>query len=168
MGAWIETNLLESPDAANLVAPRVGAWIETALANIGYIVGVAAPVGAWIEHQKSSRPCDYGARGKTQAGARKATLKTHTRVDLKQQFSNQAASRNSRAGAWIETIASNPASSGCVTQFAGAWIERQKRRLSALVTRRARGLKLGCLGLLSGVRPAGRVDKRVVGTVCIR
>ena len=51
VGAWIETAL--SPKIARnnfSVAPRVGAWIETrANVSIRRVLGVAPRVGAWIE-----------------------------------------------------------------------------------------------------------------------
>ena len=51
MGAWIETLIiyLENMNVA-IVAPRVGAWIETSLiARSGTVDQVAPRVGAWIE-----------------------------------------------------------------------------------------------------------------------
>ena len=51
MGAWIETYRSAYRDAVGLVAPYVGAWIETFETNeilIG-LLRVAPYVGAWIE-----------------------------------------------------------------------------------------------------------------------
>ena len=63
MGAWIETPLRGKEEAGRLVAPRVGAWIET---NVGAWIetiikitvtinnSVAPRVGAWIETRATS------------------------------------------------------------------------------------------------------------------
>ena len=50
VGAWIETGLANSIGGARQVAPRVGAWIETHRGGECYVLGCVAPrVGAWIE-----------------------------------------------------------------------------------------------------------------------
>ena len=50
VGAWIETNLGYGPRYYDYVAPRVGAWIETSLFVTNDKNGWVAPrVGAWIE-----------------------------------------------------------------------------------------------------------------------
>ena len=50
MGAWIETDMGDSPESAGLVAPLVGAWIETQVeAALLDSLKVAPLVGAWIE-----------------------------------------------------------------------------------------------------------------------
>ena len=51
VGAWIETLLRLRAAADSLVAPCVGAWIETeqALARVSTLKQVAPCVGAWIE-----------------------------------------------------------------------------------------------------------------------
>ena len=50
VGAWIETSPYHTNTDLDWVAPRVGAWIETSLL-VGdiRIDGVAPRVGAWIE-----------------------------------------------------------------------------------------------------------------------
>ena len=50
VGAWIETVCQSSPASSRKVAPRVGAWIETihTIAQLQRLV-VAPRVGAWIE-----------------------------------------------------------------------------------------------------------------------
>ena len=57
VGAWIETGN-DKPDnhPGNSVAPFVGAWIETFLYSIKYRATDVAPfVGAWIETEKGGR-----------------------------------------------------------------------------------------------------------------
>ena len=50
VGAWIETLILKSPTVAASVAPYVGAWIETTDGlNSDFSKLVAPYVGAWIE-----------------------------------------------------------------------------------------------------------------------
>ena len=50
VGAWIETKYYSGNNASYLVAPRVGAWIETIIsALLSSVVEVAPRVGAWIE-----------------------------------------------------------------------------------------------------------------------
>ena len=51
MGAWIEIAEMLNLDAALLVAPLVGAWIEISWQYFAVIrsAGVAPLVGAWIE-----------------------------------------------------------------------------------------------------------------------
>ena len=50
VGAWIETDILSLGATAGKVAPRVGAWIETdQLAVSMSRLKVAPRVGAWIE-----------------------------------------------------------------------------------------------------------------------
>ena len=50
VGAWIETGMEHRSEQQSLVAPRVGAWIETlSKMNIGRNLSVAPRVGAWIE-----------------------------------------------------------------------------------------------------------------------
>ena len=50
VGAWIETFLNYNAKIRSLVAPRVGAWIETFLNYNAKIRSLVAPrVGAWIE-----------------------------------------------------------------------------------------------------------------------
>ena len=65
MGAWIETDNPEGKDYIGLVAPYVGAWIETQ--DIVIIMAcqfVVAPyVGAWIETG------NVGAGGAVAAGS---------------------------------------------------------------------------------------------------
>ena len=50
VGAWIETSSLPNSRLAYAVAPRVGAWIETLRLTHCYCCFRVAPrVGAWIE-----------------------------------------------------------------------------------------------------------------------
>ena len=50
VGAWIETHLLLKVPYSQGVAPRVGAWIETVLLpRVALSRSVAPRVGAWIE-----------------------------------------------------------------------------------------------------------------------
>ena len=50
VGAWIETGQCDDGGRADGVAPFVGAWIETALVTKNSTVNSVAPfVGAWIE-----------------------------------------------------------------------------------------------------------------------
>ena len=50
VGAWIETAHRFPPSAQTCVAPRVGAWIETLIRKREYRNPQVAPrVGAWIE-----------------------------------------------------------------------------------------------------------------------
>ena len=51
MGAWIETLQVLSRLTRFVVAPYVGAWIETDFGTAGQIadISVAPYVGAWIE-----------------------------------------------------------------------------------------------------------------------
>ena len=50
VGAWIETTLAEKDVESALVAPYVGAWIETFVSFDDLIFHPVAPyVGAWIE-----------------------------------------------------------------------------------------------------------------------
>ena len=50
VGAWIETKLTVRNDSGVAVAPHVGAWIETtSLSTYISLDGVAPHVGAWIE-----------------------------------------------------------------------------------------------------------------------
>ena len=52
VGAWIETHLLLSQHQLHFVAPCVGAWIETKLLpRTSQVASVAPCVGAWIETQ---------------------------------------------------------------------------------------------------------------------
>ena len=53
VGAWIETKVLRYYCSPKMVAPRVGAWIETTHGIIGAGYSTVAPrVGAWIETMK--------------------------------------------------------------------------------------------------------------------
>jgi len=50
VGAWIETYVCYPCNKKERVAPRVGAWIETNKAIILHLPRIVAPrVGAWIE-----------------------------------------------------------------------------------------------------------------------
>ena len=50
VGAWIETAIYGNTLTGPIVAPRVGAWIETGWKlNKDLAIGVAPRVGAWIE-----------------------------------------------------------------------------------------------------------------------
>ena len=50
VGAWIETVCRGIPHSYRLVAPLVGAWIETVYFGGGCVCQNVAPlVGAWIE-----------------------------------------------------------------------------------------------------------------------
>ena len=50
VGAWIETAYIVLKDGEIVVAPRVGAWIETILSMRSFLNFRVAPrVGAWIE-----------------------------------------------------------------------------------------------------------------------
>ena len=50
VGAWIETIIVFKCRYGFIVAPFVGAWIETYITVSGYILLYVAPfVGAWIE-----------------------------------------------------------------------------------------------------------------------
>ena len=51
VGAWIETEHDDGPWLPKVVAPHVGAWIETELAGVVAVCPacVAPHVGAWIE-----------------------------------------------------------------------------------------------------------------------
>ena len=50
VGAWIETFSTKTAQLEPLVAPRVGAWIETGVSSITLFLSNVAPrVGAWIE-----------------------------------------------------------------------------------------------------------------------
>ena len=64
VGAWIETaySMTARHDAPANVAPRVGAWIETHKpAGVGPSIAVAPRVGAWIE-TAASRWIRYSSR----------------------------------------------------------------------------------------------------------
>ena len=53
VGAWIETAVEVQFGVTDDVAPHVGAWIETARASSGITRYAVAPhVGAWIETRK--------------------------------------------------------------------------------------------------------------------
>ena len=50
VGAWIETNVACDIGRRGCVAPRVGAWIETGMLKVTDGKTLVAPrVGAWIE-----------------------------------------------------------------------------------------------------------------------
>ena len=50
VGAWIETKNIASVYDPSKVAPRVGAWIETSMMRVNKNQILVAPrVGAWIE-----------------------------------------------------------------------------------------------------------------------
>ncbi len=50
VGAWIETRTSSRASASQLVAPYVGAWIETSCPlSVSALRHVAPYVGAWIE-----------------------------------------------------------------------------------------------------------------------
>ena len=50
VGAWIETHCGYTYSLCALVAPYVGAWIETGLGASPFAAHIVAPyVGAWIE-----------------------------------------------------------------------------------------------------------------------
>ena len=58
-GRGLKRECSDSCRCDRIVAPRVGAWIETAPVTRGVIdTNVAPRVGAWIE---TSCPCTYGA-----------------------------------------------------------------------------------------------------------
>ena len=50
VGAWIETSFKVYPSILNNVAPRVGAWIETSLDNALKVISVSHPV--WVRGLK--------------------------------------------------------------------------------------------------------------------
>ena len=59
VGAWIETMIDVCEEVAFYVAPYVGAWIETPKrAQLRKGVGVAPYVGAWIETYNCYTECD--------------------------------------------------------------------------------------------------------------
>jgi len=98
------------------VAPRAGAWIETASWLNGWLGQAVAPrAGAWIE------TAEHG-------GYALGHVSHPVRVrGLKQEYRNWGAEGvrvAPRAGAWIETaeLLSDRAES-CVAPSAGAWIE---------------------------------------------
>ena len=50
VGAWIETHTIITHTIPEYVAPYVGAWIETKSPNLSILPLLVAPyVGAWIE-----------------------------------------------------------------------------------------------------------------------
>ena len=50
VGAWIETSVVVSSSVVVSVAPYVGAWIETYYQDVKTLECLVAPyVGAWIE-----------------------------------------------------------------------------------------------------------------------
>ena len=68
VGAWIETTIRNGLVNASEVAPRVGAWIETYYLHLLLYNSIVAPrVGAWIETQKGTRKSKQNA-GRTPCG----------------------------------------------------------------------------------------------------
>ena len=68
VGAWIETREIAHVSLETVVAPRVGAWIETRLAGKEVGAATVAPrVGAWIETPKSTSSSDTN-RSRTPCG----------------------------------------------------------------------------------------------------
>ena len=60
VGAWIETRSTRLQILPSYVAPRVGAWIETPSKSWVHIRSYVAPrVGAWIE-TRAKVACVYG------------------------------------------------------------------------------------------------------------
>ena len=50
VGAWIETCEIKTCMSRHIVAPYVGAWIETDPIRLNRLIATVAPyVGAWIE-----------------------------------------------------------------------------------------------------------------------
>ena len=145
-----------------LVAPRVGAWIETrwAMVLIAGLSQVAPRVGAWIETPAWPAPPRRAfwsrpawARGlKRRCGGRRC----------------RTCGVAPRVGAWIETCARSRATAGAwVAPRVGAWIETTawRRTLPTTSTSRpawARGLKhhslLRAARGAAGRAPRGRVD----------
>ena len=57
VGAWIETAYYDPRQSLMIVAPRVGAWIETPYCRQAGCVQIVAPrVGAWIETSEKDNP----------------------------------------------------------------------------------------------------------------
>ena len=95
VGAWIETASALEQICVFLVAPRVGAWIETVLVFISFGKYAVAPrVGAWIEtiETRSSR-CHTMSRPAWARGLKHLVAFGGQRNDAVAP----------RVGAWIET-----------------------------------------------------------------
>ncbi len=137
------------------VAPRAGAWIETAVKNIIMPAFIVAPrAGAWIETHQSisdvlnalSRP--VRARGLKHLNEMPLELLRRSRPvrarGLKhgKKQSVLLSMVAPRAGAWIETLIGLPAelyvrSRVSVAPRAGAWIETASMRTGVCFPRRA-------------------------------
>ena len=96
VGAWIETRIKLPIMAIRGVAPRVGAWIETMVNIPIYSSAAVAPrVGAWIETHFHPASIQYPYQVAPRVGA---WIETN-RVGGKVVFFGVAP----RVGAWIET-----------------------------------------------------------------
>ena len=85
--------------AAHLVAPRVGAWIETHAKYLFFARQIVAPrVGAWIETLTSERKINYEMSHPVWVRGLKRTLIIYY------SRTNYVAPR---VGAWIETLSSD-------------------------------------------------------------
>ena len=116
VGAWIETALPGQVFQRMVVALRVGAWIETGALGTTLMDGQVAPrVGAWIE---TAVRVDGGRCGLSRpAWARGLKHRQGSR-------GREARPVAPRVGAWIETAASVFASRWtAVAPRVGAWIE---------------------------------------------
>ena len=68
VGAWIETHPRPNFRPSNPVAPRVGAWIETDSIDLAQGFDAVAPrVGAWIE-TRNPFIGNVGSSGRTPCG----------------------------------------------------------------------------------------------------
>ena len=95
VGAWIETAVTISARCNLVVAPRVGAWIETLLARPPVPGTIVAPrVGAWIETYSIAINSDSGTSHPAWVRGLKLLRK------LISAFVPEVAPR---VGAWIET-----------------------------------------------------------------
>ena len=116
-GRGLKQNMIPLSAISFSVAPRAGAWIETAIClQNGWICPVAPRAGAWIETKTN----------KVRQGAFVVSPPARGR-GLKPSVISSADSSKMvapRAGAWIETWTPKTSSNRCeVAPRAGAWIE---------------------------------------------
>ena len=121
VGAWIETHKITQLAKAGFVAPFVGAWIETQKMRLSSCWHRVAPfVGAWIEtllHSRHHRtPWSLPS---WERGLKPFTVPASNAIDTVAPF----------VGAWIETSKEASVSPSLpVAPFVGAWIETLRIR----------------------------------------
>jgi len=123
-GAWVETASSTRSTKATTVAPRAGAWVETQMVAVTCVPSAVAPrAGAWVETASFSRTCTATTTVAPRAGAWVETL-DKTRDQSRRQ------SRPVRARGLKRQHGGERGKVEPVAPRAGAWVETSELSLA--------------------------------------